>query len=359
MILSSTPTENPKPSLRSVSRNTPIRLGVIMDAPHGLKVYKDTTLALIMAAQRRGWTTHVIELADLALENGRPGAWSRTMHLRDTSGASTDWCDLGEREFAPLEHFDVILMRKDPPFDMEYIHATYLLQLAENAGVLVVNKPQGLRDCNEKVFACHFPQCCPPTLVSRNAEMLRAFRNEHRDIVIKPLDGMGGEGVFRLPPDDRNFNVAVEMLSGHGRRQIMAQLYLPSITAGDKRILMIDGEPVDHALVRIPAAEENRANMATGGVGKGHRLTARDRWICSEVGPELVRRGLLFVGLDVIGDYLTEINVTSPTGIREIDRAFGVDTGARVIDAVERHLTMAVTVEGACETSAAYPQQAP
>jgi len=242
-----------------------------------------------------------------------------------------------ERELA-LAELDVLLMRKDPPFDMEYIYTTYLLELAEAAGVLVVNKPASLRDANEKFFALHFPQCCPPTLVARDPARLKTFLNEHHDIVVKPLDGMGGASVFRLRQNDPNLNVILETLTGHGRRSTMAQRYIPEVTAGDKRILLIDGEPVPYALARIPQAGETRANLAAGGRGEGVALGERDRWICAQVAPRLREMGLLFVGLDVIGEYLTEINVTSPTCARELDAQFGLDIGGDLMAAIEGRL---------------------
>ncbi len=234
-------------------------------------------------------------------------------------------------------------MRKDPPFNSEYVYATYLLELAERRGTLVVNRPQSLRDCNEKFFATQFPQCAPPTLVSRRSDILRAFAAEHGDVILKPLDEMGGASIFRHRDGDPNLSVILETLTDHGRRQIMAQRYLPAIKDGDKRILMIDGEPVEYCLARIPAAGETRGNLAAGGRGEARPLSERDRWIAAQVGPSLRERGLLFVGLDVIGDYLTEINVTSPTCAREIDAAYGTDIGGRLMAAIEKRLSPAET----------------
>ena len=251
---------------------------------------------------------------------------------------SQRWFELGEEIDAPLAELDVILMRKDPPFNSEYVYATYLLELAEKAGTLVVNRPQSLRDCNEKFFATQFPQCTPPTLVSRRSDILRQFAAEHRDIILKPLDEMGGASIFRHREGDPNLSVMLEVLTEHGSRQIMAQRYIPAIKDGDKRILMIDGEPVPYCLARIPAAGETRGNLAAGGRGVAQPLSERDREIASIVGPELRARGLLFVGLDVIGDYLTEINITSPTCIREIDNAFDTRIGERLMDVIAARL---------------------
>ena len=248
------------------------------------------------------------------------------------------WFELEAETDSALSELDVILMRKDPPFDMEFVYSTYLLEQAERAGVLIVNKPQSLRDCNEKLFATLFPQCTPPTLVSRRADILREFVNQQGDTILKPLDGMGGTSIFRHRPGDPNLSVILETLTGNGTQQIMAQGYLPAIKDGDKRILMIDGEPVPYCLARIPAAGETRGNLAAGGRGEARPLTEKDRWIAAQVGPTLREKGLLFVGLDVIGEHLTEINVTSPTCIREIDNAFGTNIGAMLMDAIDQKL---------------------
>ncbi|MDS4019880.1 MAG: glutathione synthase [Candidatus Competibacter sp.] len=310
-----------------------IKLGVVMDPIATITIKKDTTFAMLLAAQARGWELHYFEQADLYARGGEAFGRSRLVSVRDDK---SDWFAFhGEREL-PLAELDAILMRKDPPFDMEYIYTTYLLELAETAGVLVVNRPRSLRDANEKFFALRFPQCCPPTLVSREAARLKAFLDEHDDIVVKPLDGMGGASVFRLRRDDPNLNVILETVTDHGRRSSMAQRYLPEVVAGDKRILLIDGEPVPYALARIPQAGETRANLAAGGRGEGVPLNGRDRWICAQVAPKLREMGLLFVGLDVIGDYLTEINVTSPTCARELDARFGLDIGGDLMAAIER-----------------------
>ncbi len=312
-----------------------IKLGVVMDPIATITIKKDTTFAMLLAAQACGWELHYFEQADLYARADTAFGRARLLSVRDDKNG---WFAFhGEREL-PLAQLDVILMRKDPPFDMEYIYTTYLLELAETAGVLVVNKPRSLRDANEKFFALNFPQCCPPTLVDREPTRLKAFLSEQADIVVKPLDGMGGASVFRLRRDDPNLNVILETLTAHGRRLTMAQRYLPEITAGDKRILLIDGEPVPYVLARIPQAGETRANLAAGGRGEGLPLSERDRWICAQVAPRLREMGLLFVGLDVIGDFLTEINVTSPTCARELDAQFGLDIGADLMAAIERRL---------------------
>ncbi|GAB4295381.1 MAG: glutathione synthase [Thiohalomonadaceae bacterium] len=306
-------------------------LGVVMDPIGAIHYKKDSTLAMLLAAQARGWQLRYFELADLYLRDGVVRGHSRPLRVyADPQG----WFELGEAEDMPLGELDVILMRKDPPFDMEYIYATYLLELAETAGVLVVNRAQSLRDANEKLFAAWFPQCTPPTLVTRDMPRLRAFVAEQGEAVLKPLGGMGGASIFVTRQGDPNASVIIETLTDHGQRYTMAQRYLPEISAGDKRILLIDGEPVPYALARIPAAGELRGNLAAGGSGVGVPLTERDRWICGQVAPRLREKGLLFVGLDVIGDYLTEINVTSPTCIRELDAQFGLDIAGQLMDTI-------------------------
>ena len=250
-----------------------------------------------------------------------------------------NWYNLGEAKTQPLTGLDVILMRKDPPFDMEYIYSTYLLEQAQSAGVLVVNNPQSLRDANEKLFTAWFPQCCPETLVTRKAELIRNFQQQHHDIILKPLDGMGGASIFRVKDNDPNFSVIIETLTDHGNTSVMAQKYIPEIVDGDKRILMINGEPVPYALARIPAKGETRGNLAAGGRAQGQALTEHDRWICQQVGPTLREKGLLFVGLDVIGNYLTEINVTSPTCIRELDSQFELNIAGDLMNSIEQQLT--------------------
>lgn len=312
-----------------------IRLGVVMDPIAAIHYKKDTTLAMLWAAQDRGWQLFYMEQSDLVLDCGEPKARLRTLRVhRDPQ----HWYDLGEPQLELLADLDVILMRKDPPFDNEFIYSTYILEAAEKLGVLVVNKPQSLRDCNEKMFATQFPQCCPPLLVSRSMSLLKDFHRAHQDVVFKPLDGMGGSAIFRVRADDPNLNVILEMLTAHGRQTIMAQRYLPAIKDGDKRILLIDGEPVPYCLARVPMAGESRGNLAAGGSGRPQPLSERDRWIAAQVGPAVRERGLLFVGLDVIGDFLTEINVTSPTCAREIDAAYNTDIGGQLMDCIEHKL---------------------
>ena len=310
-------------------------LGVVMDPIGSIKPYKDTTLALMLAAQKRGWQLRYLEMGDLWLRDGVARGRVRPVTVHDDK---KHWYDLGEPEEIDLGSLDAILMRKDPPFDLEYITATYILERAEDQGALVVNKPRSLRDANEKVFISWFSQCCAPTLVSRDAAQLKAFHAEHGDVVFKPLDGMGGMGIFRIGADGLNLGAVIETLTDNGQRSIMAQRYLPQITNGDTRVLVIDGEPVPYGLARIPQAGETRGNLAAGGRGEARPLTERQRWLAAQVGPKLKEMGLLFVGLDVIGDYLTEINVTSPTCAREIDAAFGTDIGDMAIRAVEARL---------------------
>ncbi len=320
------------------SRLTPhasLKLGVIMDPIAAINIKKDSTFAMLLEAQRRGWPIAYMEQGDLFLRDGKTFARMLTLRMEDNP---RNWFELGSETTEPLSAFDVILMRKDPPFDMEYIYTTYLLERAETEGVLVVNKPQSLRDCNEKLFTAWFPQCTPPTLVTRSKTRLRDFLNEFGDIILKPLGSMGGASVFRLRAGDPNLNVVNETMTEHEQRFVMAQKFIPEISEGDKRILMINGEPVPYALARIPAEGETRGNLAAGGRGIGVPLSPRDRWICERVGPVLREKGLLFVGLDVIGDYLTEINVTSPTCVRELDALYGLNIAALLLDVVEKQV---------------------
>ena len=303
-----------------------------MDPIGSIKPYKDTTLALMLAAQARGWTLLYFELADLWLRDGAAYGRARPVKVFDDKAR---WFEFGAPQVLPLSDCDAILMRKDPPFDFEYVAATYILERAEDAGALVVNRPRALRDANEKAFISWFPQCTPPTLIARDLSELRAFHREHDEIVVKPLQGMGGSAVFVLRGADPNATVAFEILTANATRWCMAQRYLPQIAQGDKRILMIDGEPVPHCLARIPAEGETRGNLAAGGRGETRPLTERDRWIAAQVGPKLKEMGLLFVGLDVIGEYLTEINVTSPTCAREISRDSGIDIAGQTLSAIE------------------------
>jgi glutathione synthase len=310
-------------------------LGIVMDPIGAIKFHKDSTLAMLLAAQARGWDLHYFELADLGLRDGTAMGRSRPLKVMADEHC---WYALGEAHDQPLGELDVILMRKDPPFDMEYVYSSYILEQAERDGSWVINRPSSLRDANEKVFATRFPDLMPPSLVTRRAEDIRGFLATHREAVIKPLGGMGGASVFMLRADDTNAGVIIETLTGRGEHYVMVQRFVPEISQGDKRILLIDGEPVPYALARIPASGEFRGNLAAGGHGVGVPLTDRDRAICARVAPTLRDMGLLFVGLDVIGDYLTEVNVTSPTCIRELDAQFGLDIGGQLMDAIEKGL---------------------
>jgi glutathione synthase len=309
-----------------------LKLGIVMDPIHQVKIHKDTSFAMLLEAQSRGYKLYYMEMNDLYLRDGVTFARLRRLCVERHA---TAWFSFAGEEDAPLDTLDVILMRKDPPFDQEYIYATYLLECAESRGVHVVNKPRSLRDANEKLFTAWFTQCCAPTLVAREAGKLREFLQEQGEIVLKPLDGMGGASIFRVAERDPNLSVILETMTQYNRRFVMAQRYLPEIVDGDKRILIIDGEAVPYALARIPAHGESRGNLAAGGRAEGRPLTERDRWIVSQVGPALRERGLAFVGLDVIGDYLTEVNVTSPTCVQELDRQFGLNISAMLMDHIE------------------------
>lgn len=313
----------------------PLDIVVVMDPIGSITTYKDSTFAMLLEAQRRGHRLLYVQPGGLSVRDGV--ALARVSPLRVTDNADR-WFELEPASQIALGAGHVVLMRKDPPVDSEYIHDTQVLGLAQQAGALVVNDPQGLRDYNEKLAALLFPQCCPPTLVSRNAGELKAFVAEHGKAVLKPLDGMGGRSIFRADHGDANVNVILETLSDGGRHLVMAQRFLPQISDGDKRILLVDGEPVDYCLARIPQGDEFRGNLAAGGRGEGRPLSERDRWIAAQVGPEMKRRGMVFVGLDVIGEHLTEVNVTSPTCIRELDAQFGLNIAGTLFDAIEaRH----------------------
>jgi len=310
-------------------------LGVIMDPIQSISFYKDSTLAILLAAQAQGFELFYMEQSDLYIDNTGPKAQLRPLKVFNDANK---WFELGDSRDAALEEMDVLVMRKDPPFDSEFIYSTYILEAAERRGSLVVNKPQSLRDCNEKVFATEFPQCTPPLLVSRDQERLKGFLTEHQDVVYKPLDGMGGTSIFRVKEGDQNLNVILETVTKQGAETIMAQKFMPQITQGDKRILVVDGEIIPFCVARIPTGSDFRGNLAAGGRGVVQPLSERDLWIAQQVAPTLKERGLIFVGLDVIGDYLTEINVTSPTCIREIDNAEDTQIGKRLIDAVRARL---------------------
>jgi glutathione synthase len=313
----------------------PIKLGMVMDSIDHINIKKDTSFAMLLEAQARGWQLHYMELNDLFLRNGRAYARTRVLTVqRDPQ----QWHQIISEQDIPLDTLDVILMRKDPPFDQEYIYATYLLERAESMGVYVVNKPQSLRDANEKLFTAWFPQCCAETLVARESARIKSFLQEQGEIILKPLDGMGGTSIFHVRQDDPNLSVILETMTQYNSRYIMAQKYIPEIKAGDKRILMINGEAVPYALARIPAEGESRGNLAAGGRAEGRPLTEQDWWITQQVGPTLKEKGLIFVGLDVIGDKLTEINVTSPTCAQELDRQFGLNITGQLMDHIEIQL---------------------
>jgi glutathione synthase len=313
----------------------PLDVIVVMDPIGSIKVAKDSTFAMLLEGQRRGHRLHYVLPGGLSLAGGVAQARIAPLRVRDDPA---DWFELGQPSQIALGPGHVVLMRKDPPVDADYLHDTQLLGLAQRAGALVVNDPQGLRDMNEKLAALEFPQCCPPTLVSRDAAALKAFVAEHGEAVLKPLDGMGGRSIFRARAGEPNLNVILETLTGGGRHLAMAQRYLPEIARGDKRILLVEGVAVDYCLARIPQGDEFRGNLAAGGRGVGQPLSERDRWIAAQVGPEVARRGMLFVGLDVIGDYLTEVNVTSPTCIRELDAQFGLNIAGLLFDRIEARL---------------------
>lgn len=313
------------------------RILVLMDPISSIKPYKDTTLAMMLAAQSRGWQLLYAEQQDVWLRDGIACGQVRDVTVRDDS---KNWFTLGATRSAPLhECCDVILMRKDPPFDMEYIYTTYILDRAQDQGVLIVNKPQGLRDMNEKVYTAWFPQACAPTLITRRMADMLAFLDEFRSIVCKPLYGMGGRSIFVVNHGDKNANVILETLTNYGAEYAIVQKYLPEIVStGDSRILVIDGEPAPYALARMPSASDNRGNLAAGATGVGRELNERDRWLVGQIGPTLRERGMLFVGLDVIGGYVTEINVTSPTGVRELDKQYGTQIADSLMDAIAKRV---------------------
>ncbi len=309
-----------------------LTIAVLMDPIQAIHIEKDSTFAMLLEAQRRGHRLLYLTQGGLALRGEVPWALASELAVRDDASG---WFTLGEPVWRDLREVDVILARKDPPFDEQFLYDTMVLELTQRAGVLVVNDPQALRDANEKLFSLHFPQCIPPTFIARDAHEIKRFVAEQGDVVLKPLDGMGGRSIFRSGRGDPNLNVILETLTDNGRNFAVAQRYLEEIRAGDKRILLIDGEPVAYALARVPQGDDFRGNLARGGKGVGMPLTERERWIAAQVGPELRRRGMLFVGLDVIGDWLTEVNVTSPTCIRELDAQFGLNIAAQLFDVIE------------------------
>jgi glutathione synthase len=317
-----------------------LRLGVMMDPIESIKPQKDSTLAMLLAAQSRGWEIRYFRQQDAWIESGRAHAQMRALKVSDHHES---WYQFGASKSSPLAELDVILMRVDPPYNLEYINSTHLLELATAQGVLVVNDPAGLRLMHEKLYINWFEDLIPPTLVTPLRQRIKEFLALHKDIIVKPLDSMGGHAVFRIRPDDSNTNSILESMTDYDQTTVMAQRYIPEIMQGDKRILMIDGTPVPYALARIPAAGETRGNLAAGGRGEGRPLSARDLEICSRVGPVLQRHGILFAGLDVIGDYLTEINITSPTCIRELDRIYGLDIAGQLMDVIAGKLKTSKT----------------
>ena len=312
-----------------------MKTGVVMDPIAGIKSYKDSTFAMLLEAQRRGHTLFYMEPGDLFAKDGRVFAAMQLLEVRDNT---TDWFSLAPAGSRPLDELNVVLMRRDPPFDMDYIYTTYMLELAEKAGTLIINRPQSLRDANEKFFITNFPQCCVPMIISSSSSLIREFVSQHGRCVVKPLDGMGGESIFQVSDTDMNLNVILETITRHDSRPIMAQRYIDEISQGDKRILIVNGEPVPYALARFAGEGDFRGNLAKGGSSKGIPLSDRDRWICSQVAPELKKRGILFAGLDVIGDWLSEVNVTSPTGIRELDDEYGLNIAGLLFDSIEEIL---------------------
>jgi glutathione synthase len=324
--------------------SNPIRLAVVMDPIEDIKYAKDTTLAMLLAAQSRGYQLLYLTQPDLYLRDGVARGRVRELTVR---ADPVNWFTFGGEIDLRLGEVDVILMRKDPPFDMEFIYTTYILERAELAGALVVNRPQGLRDMNEKVYTAWFPEICAPTLITRNMGDMAAFATEHGRIVVKPLHGMGGRSIFVVDPADKNMRVVFETLTDYGSRFAIVQRYLPEIaTSGDSRVLLIDGEAASHALARMPSATDNRGNLAAGATGVARPLNDRDREISARVGPELARRGMLFVGLDVIGGFVTEINVTSPTGVREIDKQYGTNLADLLLAAIDRRVHNRATRTG-------------
>ncbi len=312
------------------------RLGIVMDPIESISPKKDSSLAMLLEAQRRGYELHYMQQPDLRVIGGQAHGTTRLLEVQDDTD---QWFSQGSSADLPLSELDVILMRKDPPFDMEYIYTTYILERAEVAGTLIVNRPQALRDMNEKAYTAWFAECAPATLITRSMAQMKGFLGEHGKIVVKPLDGMGGKSIFVLARGDNNANVILETLTDYGNRFAMAQTFIPEITEGDKRILLIDGEPIPYALARVPSADDPRGNLVMGATGEGRELTTRDREICEELGPVLREKGVVFCGIDVIGDFLTEINSTSPTGIRELDRLFDLNIAGTLFDAIDRQLS--------------------
>lgn len=337
-----------------------LKLGIVMDPIQSINIKKDSSFAMLLEAQHRNYDLYYMEMSDLFIEDNQAKAYTQCLRLEDNADNWYQFIDMPGTDNSPeldnspepdnspevdnspavisLSELDVILMRKDPPFDMEYIYATYILEIAEQAGTLIINKPRSLRDANEKLFTHQFPHCTTPTLVSRNKEQFKQFLKQHRDIIVKPLGGMGGHSIFRIKENDPNLNVILETMTDHGSQYIMAQRFIPEISQGDKRILIINGIPVNYALARIPPEGETRGNLAAGGKGQGVPLTKRDYWLCEQVSQKLKDMGLIFVGMDVIGDYITEINVTSPTCIRELDTLYNLNISALLMDFIEERV---------------------
>ena len=316
-------------------RDKSFRLGIVMDPIENIVPKKDSSLAMLLEAERRNYEIHYMLQSDLKLLAGKAIAQTTILSVEDNL---EKWYKFGEQQQVNLDELDVILMRKDPPFDMEYIYTTYILERAEIDGTLIVNKPSSLRDMNEKIYTAWFSDCSPLTLVTRSMNEIRQFVKTHKKIVIKPLDGMGGKSIFVVHHTDKNTNVIIETLTDYGTKFAMAQIYIPEIKEGDKRILLIDGEPIPYCLARIPSAQDNRGNLVMGARGKGKKLTDQDIQICKKIGPVLKENGIVFCGIDVIGDYLTEINSTSPTGIRELDRNFNLNISGMLFDEIEKKL---------------------
>jgi len=314
-----------------------IKLGIVMDPISEVKVAKDSSMAMMLEAQKRGYEIYYMEMKDLYLEQGQARSATQKIEVFDDS---EHWYELSDPQDIALSELDVILMRKDPPFDTEFIYATYMLERAEVEGTLIINKPQSLRDCNEKLFTAWFADLTPKTLVTRNAQQIRNFHQKLKDIIIKPLDGMGGASIFRIKADDANVGVIIETLTNHEQQYAMVQEYMPEIVDGDKRILIVNGEPMPYCLARIPAKGETRGNLAAGGRGVARPLSPSDKLIAETIAPELKKRGLFFVGLDIIGDKVTEINVTSPTCIREIEAAYPINISGKLMDAIEENISI-------------------
>jgi len=312
-----------------------LQLGIVMDAIETIKTIKDSSFAMLLAAQQRGWDIHYMQQHDLYTLN--ESAYARCRQIRVTDDPE-NWFEVTSRSDIELKDLDVILMRKDPPFDIEYITTTYILEMAQREGTLIVNRPSSLRDFNEKMFITRFPKCCTPVLISRDSDRLRDFVIQHNDVILKPLDGMGGISIFRVKPQDPNLSVILETITQNNQKTVMAQTFIPEISEGDKRILLIDGEPVPFSLARIPAEGETRGNLAAGASATSLKLSENDRWICQQIAPTLKEKGILFAGIDVIGDYLTEINITSPTCIRELDKLHKLDIAGQLLDCIEGKL---------------------